>query len=148
MLTARTDENDILQGFDEGTDEYVTKPFSPRVLVAKAKAILGRVEGNMGNEDCIFSSNGLEVNFSSGKVIADGIEIVLTHKEYDLLLFFLRNKGSILPKETILDKVWGYDYYGDPRTVDTHIRRLREKLAAKSTFISTVRGRGYKFEVL
>lgn len=148
MLTARTDENDILQGFDEGTDEYVTKPFSPRVLVAKAKAILGRTEGSKSADDCLYTSNGLEVNFNSGKVVVDGVETILTHKEYDLLVFLIRNKGSILPKETILDKVWGYDYYGDPRTVDTHIRRLREKLAGRSALISTARGRGYKFEAL
>lgn len=146
MLTARTDESDMLQGFDEGTDEYVTKPFSPKVLVARARSLLNRTDAAASSVECIFSVNGFILDFQSGKVMVNDREIVLTHKEYDLLAFLVRNKGAILPKETILDKVWGYDYYGDPRTVDTHIRRLREKLADKSSLISTIRGRGYKFD--
>ena len=147
MLTARTDEGDILKGFDEGADEYVTKPFSPKVLVARAKAILGRTEGNSSSRDQVFSSDGLVIDFASGRVTADNREIVLTHKEYELLVYLVHNKGSILNKESILDRVWGYDYFGEPRTLDTHIRRLREKLDDKSRYIITIRGRGYKFDM-
>lgn len=148
MLTAKTDEQDILHGFEGGTDEYVTKPFSPRVLVAKAKAILSRsnYKGESSDRE-VFSAEKLSVDFHSGKVCINNLEVTLTHKEYDLLIFLIQNRGIILSKETILDKVWGYDYYGDPRTVDTHIRRLREKLSDESRFIVTVRGRGYKFDV-
>lgn len=146
MLTARIDEQDILQGFDEGTDEYVTKPFSPKVLVAKAKAILNRSRADA--EDNAFSLDGLKVDFHSGTVTIDNSEIALTHKEYDLLKFLIKNRGVILSKETILNRVWGYDYFGDPRTVDTHIRRLREKLGRRDKYIKTVRGRGYRFEIL
>jgi DNA-binding response OmpR family regulator len=147
MLTAKAQESDILQGFDDGTDEYVTKPFSPKVLVAKAKAILARTSSvNRYIESHIFSIDGLTLNFNSGSVLVDDSEITLTHKEYELLKLMIQNKGIILSKEIILDKVWGYDYFGDPRTVDTHIRRLREKLGDQSHFISTARGRGYKFD--
>jgi DNA-binding response OmpR family regulator len=147
MLTAKSHESDILQGFDDGTDEYVTKPFSPKVLVAKAKAILGRVSSTNDNVNSnIFFIDGLTVNFHSGIILVDDLEITLTHKEYELLKLLIQNNGIILSKEIILDKIWGYDYFGDPRTVDTHIRRLREKLGNQSHFILTVRGRGYKFD--
>lgn len=148
MLTARTEEQDILLGFEAGTDEYVTKPFSPKILVAKAKAILKRSEISLDKANDEFSIDGFKVDFSSGKLILNNVEIVLTHKEFELLKLLVKNKGSILSKEQILDKVWGYDYFGDPRTVDTHIRRLREKLGEKSTLIVTLRGRGYKFNAL
>jgi DNA-binding response OmpR family regulator len=148
MLTARTEEQDILLGFETGTDEYITKPFSPKILVAKAKAILKRCEISLDKVNDEFSIDGFKVDFSTGKLILNSEEIVLTHKEFELLKLLVKNKGSILSKEQILDKVWGYDYFGDPRTVDTHIRRLREKLGEKSTLIVTLRGRGYKFDVL
>jgi DNA-binding response OmpR family regulator len=146
ILTAKTLEQDILLGFELGADEYVTKPFSPKVLVAKAKAVLKRTE-NQHDKNDIFSFGGLSVDFSSGTVIINGNEINLTKKEYELLRYLIYNRGAILPKETILDKVWGYEYFGDPRTVDTHIRRLREKLGEQSRFIITVRGRGYRFGI-
>lgn len=146
MLTARTEEQDILLGFEKGTDEYVTKPFSPKVLVAKAKAILKRSTKSSDKTEDEFSENGIKVDFSSGSFTLEGEDVVLTHKEYELLKLLIQNKGAILSKEQILDRVWGYDYFGDPRTVDTHIRRLREKLGEKSKLIVTLRGRGYKFD--
>ncbi len=147
MLTAKTQEEDKLRGFEYGTDEYVTKPFSPKVLVARIKALLNRVEGKVSKGNSIFSIEGLNVNYITGKVTVDSINVKLTHKEFDLLVFLIRNKGIILSRDTILNSVWGYDYYGDPRTVDTHIKRLREKLQTRSTYITTIRGRGYSFEV-
>lgn len=146
MLTAKTQEDDKLKGFDSGTDEYVTKPFSPKVLAARVKSLLNRIDGKMGNED-IYEDGGLCINFTTGKVYADKRDILLTHKEFDLLTYMVKNRGMILSKESIINAVWGYDYYGDPRTVDTHIRRLRDKLMDKGKFIVTVRGRGYSFEV-
>ncbi|AWI06104.1 response regulator transcription factor [Clostridium drakei] len=148
MLTAKTEEQDILQGFDEGTDAYVTKPFSPKVLVAKANALLNRVDNKINVNNNIFSKDGFIIDFNSGEVTVDNSKIVMTHKEYDLLKFLIKNKGIILSKDIILDKVWGYDYFGDPRTIDTHIRRLRQKLGDNHKFIVTVKGRGYKFDAL
>lgn len=145
ILTAKNQEQDILQGFELGADEYVTKPFSPKVLVAKAKAVLKRVENTNRKNDTL-SFGMLTIDFSSGRVTLDGVEINLTKTEYELLQYLIQNKGVILQKENILNKVWGYEYFGDPRTVDTHIRRLREKLGKESRFIVTVRGRGYKFD--
>lgn len=146
MLTARTEEQDILHGFEYGTDEYVTKPFSPRVLVAKAKALLKRAEGT-ADSSSIFSTDGLIIDFSSGRMTVNNTDVILTHKEFELLEYLVQNKGAILSKESILDKVWGYDYFGDPRTVDTHIKRLRDKLGENSRYIITIRGRGYKFDI-
>lgn len=145
FLTAKNQELDILQGFDVGADEYVTKPFSPKILVAKVKAVLKRYENNY-DKDNSFSRAGLKIDFSLGSVTIDGLEVKLTKKEYDLLEYLVQNRGAILPKESILDKVWGYEYFGDPRTVDTHIKRLREKLGEESELIVTVRGRGYRFD--
>jgi DNA-binding response OmpR family regulator len=145
MLTARTQEEDKLRGYEFGADEYVTKPFSPKVLVAGAKALLSRIEGKPNGGD-VFSCDGLIVNQKNGKVMIDEEKIELTRKEFDLLTYLMQNKGLILSKESILNHVWGYDYYGDPRTLDTHINRLREKLKDKSRLIKTVRGRGYCFE--
>lgn len=146
MLTARSEEQDILQGFEYGADEFVTKPFSPKVLVAKAKAVLKRSEGKLSNNN-VFSIDGLMIDFSSGNVTVNNSEVLLTHKEFELLEYLVQNKGAILSKESILDKVWGYDYYGDPRTVDTHIKRLRDKLGEMNGLIVTIRGRGYKFDI-
>lgn len=147
MLTAKTQDEDKIQGFEYGTDEYVTKPFSPKVLVARAKVLLKRVDGTISKSSSILSEDGLCIDLNSGKVTINNIEVMLTRKEYDLLVYFMQNKDMVLSKEAILDRVWGYDYYGDPRTVDTHIRRLRDKLKDKSSHITTIRGRGYKFEV-
>lgn len=148
MLTAKTQEEDKLQGFEYGADEYVTKPFSPKVLVARAKTLLKRVDGTISKSTSLLSAGGICMDLNSGRVTSDDSEIMLTHKEYDLLLYFIQNKDIVLSKDAILNKIWGYDYYGDPRTVDTHIKRLREKLKNSSKQITTIRGRGYKFEVL
>lgn len=146
MLTAKSQEEDKLKGFEYGTDEYVTKPFSLKVLVARANAMLKRTEGKIAKDGSLFSSGNLTVDYHLGRVTVSGREVCLTHKEFDLLDLFIQNKGMILPKSTILDKVWGYDYDGDPRTLDTHIRRLREKLGDdKKVLIKTTKGRGYSF---
>jgi len=147
MLTAKSQEEDKLRGFEYGTDEYVTKPFSPKVLVARIKALLKRVEGKVSKGTSIFAVEGLVLNYITGKLTVDDREVTLTHKEFDLLVYLVQNRGIILSKDSILNGVWGYDYYGDPRTVDTHIKRLREKLGKRSAYIVTARGRGYSFEV-
>lgn len=147
MLTAKSEEEDKLLGYELGADDYVTKPFSPKVLVAKAKALLKRSSGKNKLENETRNFNGLEINSLSHEVKIDGEEIQLSPKEYDLLLFFADNEGISLSRDIILDKVWGFDYYGGLRTVDTHVKRLREKLKHKADYIVTVRGSGYKFEV-
>jgi DNA-binding response OmpR family regulator len=147
ILTSRSDEDDKLMGYDLGADDYVTKPFSPRVLVAKAKMLLKRAEGSIGRTDGIFYCNGIEINKLSHTVTINNEEIELAPKEYELLLYLADNKGIVLSRENILSKVWGYDFYGDSRTVDTHIKKLRSKLQEKSSCIATVIGSGYKFEV-
>ncbi|MGL4453419.1 MAG: response regulator transcription factor [Sarcina sp.] len=146
LLTAREEEEDKLHGYDLGADDYVTKPFSPKVLVAKAKALLKRTESDNINKN-LSNFNGLKINKLSHEVSLDGNELSLSPKEYDLLLYLTSNKGIALTRDKILDNVWGFDYFGDIRTVDTNIKRLREKLLHKSSYITTVRGSGYKFEV-
>ncbi len=148
FLTAKGEEDDKLTGFDLGADEYVTKPFSPKVLVARAKSLLKRVEGSIGKKDNVFDNQGLKVNLLSRQVYVDHKEISLSPTEYDLLAYLIKNKGIVLSRNALLDNVWGYSYDGDLRTVDTHIKRLREKLNDKSKLICTVRGAGYRFEVL
>jgi DNA-binding response OmpR family regulator len=148
FLTAKGEEEDKLTGFELGADEYVTKPFSPKVLVARSKALLKRVEGTIGKPDNVFDIHGLKVNFLSRQVYVDSNEISLSPTEYDLLAYLIKNKGIVLSRNALLDNVWGYSYDGDLRTVDTHIKRLREKLINKSKFICTVRGSGYRFEVI
>jgi two-component system response regulator ResD len=148
FLTAKGEEEDKLTGFELGADEYVTKPFSPKVLVARSKALLKRVEGTIGKPDNVFDIQGLKVNFLSRQVYVDSNEISLSPTEYDLLAYLIKNKGIVLSRNALLDNVWGYSYDGDLRTVDTHIKRLREKLINKSKFICTVRGSGYRFEVI
>lgn len=123
MLTARSDEDDTLLGFELGADEYVTKPFSPKVLVARAKTLLKRADGVVGvAEENTMSLAGIEVNRLSRTVLVDGEEIILTHKEFELLVYLMENKGIVLSRQHLLDQLWGYDYYGDDRTVDTHIK--------------------------
>lgn len=146
MLTAKSQEEDKLRGFEYGTDEYVTKPFSLKVLVARANALLKRVEGKISKGNSVFKVGNLTLDHNSGKVTVDDNETVLTRKEFDLLDLLIQSCGLIVPKTTILDKVWGYDYEGDPRTLDTHIRRLREKLGNESNRIKTIKGRGYCFD--
>ena len=147
ILTARSSDDDKLLGYDLGADDYVTKPFSPKILVAKAKALLKRSTALETNKITYKNIQGLIINTASHEVYVDEEEIYLTPNEYNLLLYLIQNQGVSLSRNKILDNVWGIDYYGDPRTVDTTIKRLREKLKEKSSFISTVRGSGYKFEV-
>lgn len=144
LLTARSEESDELFGFELGADEYITKPFSPKILVARVKTLLRRA---YPSNKSILIFNGLLIDDSAHKVFVNDLEIDLTPKEYELLCFLAENAGIALSRETILIKVWGYDYFGDLRTVDTHVKRLRVKLDNQSDFIQTVRGVGYRFEV-
>lgn len=145
MLTARSQEEDKLKGFEYGADEYVTKPFSLKVLAARAQALMKRVEGNVSRASGELCFGNMSVNMASGEVKVDGSGVALTKKEHDLLFLLVQNRGIVLSKEQILDRVWGFDYEGDPRTVDTHMKRLREKLQEAKNRIQTVRGRGYCF---
>ncbi len=144
MLTARTEETDELKGFEYGADEYISKPFSPKILVARVEAILRR---SGVNQDEVVRVGGIEVDKSAHSVKIDGKEIELSFKEYELLLYFIENKGIALSREKILNNVWNYDYFGDARTIDTHVKKLRAKMGAKGDYIKTVWGMGYKFEV-
>lgn len=141
ILTAKSEEEDQLKGYDIGADEYVTKPFSPKILVAKVKALVNRV----GKKIEIKEYKEIKIDMKSHKVYFKKEEINLTPKEYELLLVLVQNEGIALERNTLLDKVWGYNYFGDLRTVDTHIKRLRKKM--KVDYIQTVRGIGYRFEV-
>lgn len=144
MLTARAEETDELFGFDLGADEYITKPFSPLILVARVQALLRRT----GNEDtAVKNIDGLEIDKNRRTVSIDGERIELSPKEFELLLYLIENQNLAVTREQILNSVWNYDYFGDARTVDTHIKRLRSKLDAKGDLIQTVRGLGYRFEV-
>lgn len=147
MVTAKSEESDELMGFDLGVDDYITKPFSPKILVAKVKAILNRLDSPIEAETSLITIGSLSINELSHSVYLSGEAINLSPKEYDLLLYLAKNKDIALSRDKILDNVWGIDYYGDYRTVDTHIKRLREKLQSSSDLISTVRGSGYKLEV-
>lgn len=144
LLTAKGEEEDKLQGYDYGADDYETKPFSPKVLIAKVKALLKRTREDLDSSFQDF--NGLTINKLSHEVKIDGNEIILSPKEYELLIYLVTNEGIALTRDNILDNVWGLDYYGDIRTVDTNVKRLREKLLDKANYIVTVRGSGYKFE--
>ncbi|MBR9946854.1 response regulator transcription factor [Clostridiaceae bacterium Marseille-Q4145] len=145
MLTAKGDERDELQGFDLGVDEYITKPFSPKILVARVEAILRR--SNLLTNDDEISVGGIELNKAAHQVKIDGQEIELSYKEFELLAYFLENQGIALSREKILNNVWNYDYFGDARTIDTHVKKLRSKLGEKGEMIKTIWGMGYKFEV-
>jgi two-component system, OmpR family, response regulator ResD len=147
MLTAKAEENDKLLGYELGTDDYVTKPFSPKVIVAKVKAMLRRMELPMNENEQVISIEGLEINERSHDIQIEGESIYFSPKEFDILSLLVRNRGYVLSRDMILNKVWGDDYYGDFRTVDTHIRRIREKLKGYAASIVTVTGVGYKFEV-
>ena len=144
MLTAKSDERDELQGFDLGVDVYITKPFSPKILVARVEAILRR-SNLLPNED-IISAGGIELNKSAHQVKIDGKDIELSFKEFELLAYFMENQGIALSREKILNNVWNYDYFGDARTIDTHVKKLRSKLGEKGELIKTIWGMGYKFE--
>ena len=145
MLTARSEERDDLQGFDLGVDEYISKPFSPKILVARVEAILRRTQGN-GNTDEI-SAGGIVVDKAAHTVMSDGSPVDLSFKEFELLTYFIENQGIALSREKILNNVWNYDYFGDARTIDTHVKKLRSKLGDKGEYIKTIWGMGYKFEV-
>ncbi|OPY58738.1 MAG: Transcriptional regulatory protein SrrA [Pelotomaculum sp. PtaU1.Bin035] len=144
MLTARSEESDELFGFELGADEYITKPFSPKILVARAQALLRRVTER---KDPNITLGGLEIDVNGRSVTVDGVSLDLSMKEFELLLYMVNNKGTALNRDRILDAVWDYNYFGDARTVDTHIKKLRHKLGDKGSFIKTIRGLGYKFEV-
>lgn len=144
ILTARSEESDELFGFELGADEYITKPFSPKILIARVKALLKRVS----IKEEISLLEGIEIDSNAHRVYINSEEIDLTPKEYELLGYLAKNEGKALNRDNILNNVWGFDYYGDYRTVDTHIKRLRVKLKDKSEFIQTVRGIGYRFEVV
>jgi len=144
MLTARSDEQDELQGFELGVDEYISKPFSPKILVARVEAILRR-SGQIDKEEIILYG-GIGLDKAAHRVTIDGEEVDLSFKEFELLSYFIENKGLALSREKILNHVWNYDYFGDARTIDTHVKKLRNKLGDKGDMIKTVWGIGYKFE--
>ena len=144
MLTARSEENDELQGFDYGADEYNSKPFSPKILVARVEALLRR--SGVQKEE-LLEVGGIVIDEAAHSVTVDGKPIELSFKEYELLQYFVENKGIALSREKILNNVWNYDYFGDARTIDTHVKKLRAKLMDKGEYIKTVWGMGYKFEV-
>ena len=144
MLTAKGDERDELLGFELGVDEYITKPFSPKILVARVDAILRR--SNALNDD-IIEINGIKIDKAAHQVLVDGQDITLSVKEFELLSYFVANKGIALSRDKILNNVWNYDYFGDARTIDTHVKKLRSKMGEKGDCIKTIWGMGYKFEV-
>ena len=145
MLTAKGDEQDELRGFELGVDEYISKPFSPKILVARVEAILRR-SGKAEAEEML-SAGGIEINKTAHEVSVDGKKIDLSFKEFELLSYFLENQGIALSREKILNHVWNYDYFGDARTIDTHVKKLRSKLGPKGDNIKTIWGMGYKLEV-
>ena len=145
MLTARSEERDELQGFDLGVDEYISKPFSPKILVARVNAILRRSLGNAGGD--VIEAGGIVVDKAAHIVKIDGAPVELSYKEFELLSYFIENQGIALSREKILNNVWNYDYFGDARTIDTHVKKLRSKLGDKGEYIRTIWGMVYKFEV-
>ena len=145
MLTARAEEWNELKGFELGVDEYVTKPFSPKILVARVAALLKRTKSGIGEE--IVSAGGIVINKTAHMVTIDNETIDLSVKEFELLLYFVENQKIALSREKILNHVWDYDYFGDARTIDTHVKKLRNKLGEKGNYIKTIWGMGYKFEV-
>ena len=144
MLTARSEESDELFGFELGADEYVTKPFSPKIMVARVQALLRRLTESNNVSSTL---DGVEIDEKARSVTVDGVPLDLSMKEFELLLFMVNNGGTALSRNQILNAVWDYNYFGDSRTVDTHIKNLRKKLGNKGSYIKTVRGLGYKFEV-
>ncbi|HWT76844.1 MAG TPA: response regulator transcription factor [Mobilitalea sp.] len=144
MLTAKGDEKDELQGFDLGVDEYISKPFSPKILVARVEAVLRR---STTTDEEIIEIGGIVLDKAAHQVKIDGENIDLSFKEFELLTYFVSNQGVALSRERILNNVWNYDYFGDARTIDTHVKKLRSKMGPKGDFIKTIWGLGYKFEV-
>lgn len=145
MLTAKSDERDELSGFELGIDEYISKPFSPRILVARVEAVLRRTM--QGAAESRLEAGGISVDKSAHIVTIEGKEVDLSFKEFELLVYFMENQGIALSREKILNSVWNYDYFGDARTIDTHVKKLRSKLGSNGEMIKTIWGLGYKFEV-
>ncbi len=145
MLTARGEERDELQGFGLGVDEYISKPFSPKILVARVEAILRRTHAFDAEKTA--DAGGIVIDKTAHQVKVDGHDIELSYKEFELLAYFVENQGIALSREKILNNVWNYDYFGDARTIDTHVKKLRNKLGEKGNYIKTIWGMGYKFEV-
>lgn len=145
MLTARADEQDELQGFQLGVDEYISKPFSPKILVARIEAILRRT--NQLNEEEVLECGGIQIDKAAHQVLIDGKPVELSYKEFELLTYFVENRGIALSREKILNNVWNYDYFGDARTIDTHVKKLRSKMGEKGDLIKTIWGMGYKLEI-
>ena len=145
MLSARGEEYDKLFGFEIGIDDYMVKPFSPKELMARIRAVLNRAKASQNTED-IIRYQGLEINFTAREVKIDGEKVSMTPKEYDLLFYLVRNMNIALSREKLLEEVWGFDFYGDDRTIDTHIKMLRNSLGPYRNLIVTLRGMGYKFE--
>lgn len=144
MLTAKGDEKDELLGFELGVDEYISKPFSPKILVARVEAVLRRTAGT---DDEVIEIGGITLDKAAHQVKIDGAPVDLSFKEFELLSYFVKNKGVALSREKILNNVWNYDYFGDARTIDTHVKKLRSKMGDKGRYIKTIWGLGYKFEV-
>lgn len=145
MLTAKSDERDELLGFQLGVDEYISKPFSPKILVARVEAILRRT--SQANADEALDAGGIQLDKAAHIVLIEGRQVDLSYKEFELLSYFMENKGIALSREKILNSVWNYDYFGDARTIDTHVKKLRSKMGDKGKLIKTIWGMGYKFEV-
>lgn len=145
MLTAKSDERDELLGFELGVDEYISKPFSPKILVARVEAILRRTGHKEQVE--LLEAGGISIDKAAHQATLDGNPVELSYKEFELLTYFLENQGIALSREKILNHVWNYDYFGDARTIDTHVKKLRSKMGEKGEFIKTIWGMGYKFEV-
>ena len=145
MLTAKGDERDELNGFELGVDEYISKPFSPKILVARVDALLRR--SNLITEEAKIEAGGIVIDKASHTVTIDGRQIELSFKEFELLTYFMENQGLALSREKILNHVWNYDYFGDARTIDTHVKKLRSKMGERGDYIKTSWGMGYKFEV-
>lgn len=146
MLTAKSDERDVLLGFELGVDEYISKPFSPKILVARVEALLRR-SGSL-SEDSAISMGGIVLDKTAHIVTVDNQVIELSFKEFELLAYFMENKGIALSREKILNNVWNYDYFGDARTIDTHVKKLRSKMGPKGDYIKTIWGMGYKFDIV
>lgn len=144
MLTAKSDERDELLGFELGVDEYISKPFSPKILVARVEAILRRT--SQVSADAVIEAGGIIVDKAAHSVFVEGKPVELSYKEFELLTYFMENKGIALSREKILNSVWNYDYFGDARTIDTHVKKLRSKMGDKGEMIKTIWGMGYKFE--
>ncbi len=148
MLSARGEEYDKIHGFELGVDDYVVKPFSPKELMMRVNAVMNRVNGKRVQKRDVFTAEGLSVDFTGRIVTVDGVRAELSPKEYDLLFYMVNNRNIALTREKLITNVWGYDFYGDDRTLDTHIKLLRRSLGPYSKFIVTLRGVGYRFEVI